>query len=310
MASNIIFMGTPDFAIPSLQEMCQAGFTPDLVVTQPDRPQGRGLKYQAPPIKVCAEQLGLPVYQPEKISTETQEIFNKYKPELIVVVAYAAKIPPWLLALPGHGCINLHPSLLPCYRGAAPLQWALINGETETGLTIFYLNEKWDAGDIIKQEPLAIFADEDYPQLAARASKQGAQLLVRAIREILAQKATRSPQNHALATYAHLLKADAGRIDFQRPAQAIVNLIRGVTPRPGAFAFLNGKRIKILKAEAIARQTDDAPGTVVWVDHQNFEIACQPGRLRPLIVQEEGKRPQPAADFINGHHLTRGQVLI
>lgn len=308
---RVIFFGSPSFAIPSFRKLREEGHEIIAVFTQPDKPAGRGLRPQSPPIKIEAERAGVPVHQPEKIDTEEvkEKIFD-LAPEAIVVAAYGKILPKWLVEHPPRGSINVHASLLPKYRGAAPINWAIINGETCTGITIMRMDEGMDTGDIVLQRSASIGPEETAGELEQRLAELGAELLAEALRLIEKSEAEFRKQDHAQATYAPRLKPENGRIDWAKSARDLHNLIRGLNPSPGAFAFLRGKRVALWRS----RPLEDAPspgpraGEIIRAGSDGILVACgQDTLLNLLELQMEGRRRLPAGDFVNGLRLRKGE---
>ena len=309
---RIVFMGTPAFAVPSLSAMLDHGERVVAVVTQPDRPRGRGRKPAPPPVKEVALEAGLPVLQPTAIKTDAfQQEIAAFAPDLIVVCAYGRSLPGPLLRLPPLGTINVHGSLLPKYRGAAPIQWAIIRGETETGITIMQMDEGLDTGDILLPGSLPIEPDDTAGTLAVKMAKLGGQLLVEALDRLRAGTLSPTPQDDAQATFAPPLKKEDGHIDWQRPAAEIGCFIRGLDPWPSAYSFVAGKRLRLFAPcplEETANGT--APGTVVRAGRQGLAVAAGDGRLLLIReVQREGGRRMPVAAFLQGHPLPPGTCL-
>jgi methionyl-tRNA formyltransferase len=313
---NLIFMGTPEFAVPSLRRLIAAGHTVRAVFTQPDRPVGRKQMITAPPVKLFAERAGLTIFQPEKIKTpEARERFEPLLKEADagVVAAYGRILPVWMLDAPRHGFLNVHSSLLPKYRGAAPINWAIARGERETGVTIMQMDAGLDTGAILLQRATPIGAQETTPQLTARLAEIGAELLLEALAKLERGALTATPQDETEASYAPLLKREDGEVDWTLTAPEISNRQRGFTPFPGCYTFVNGQRLEIIRAEAEASaETPDAaarfpPGTVCAIAKDSFTVACgQATRLRIDEVQPAGKRAMPARDFLNGAKLQVG----
>jgi methionyl-tRNA formyltransferase len=309
---KLVFCGTPRFAVPSLERLAAGGFEIQLVVTQPDRPQGRGMILAAPPVKQAAERLGLPLVQPEKIKAneDFKQKLQRLRPDAIIVVGYGRLIPPWMLALPPRGNINVHASLLPKYRGAAPVQWAIANGETMTGVTTMLLNEGLDTGDILLQEEMAITPDDTAITLTLRLAALGAGLLVKTLRGLEQGKVRPVPQDHSRATLAPILKKEDGQIDFKRSATEIHNRLRGFQPWPGATAAFRGKSLKIVAARPELHGTAMlAAGELRW-DAEKLLAGCGDGtKLELLQVQPEGKRAISAREFVSGYRLVPGERL-
>jgi methionyl-tRNA formyltransferase len=307
---KLVFCGTPQFAVPSLERLAAAGFQVQLVVTQPDRPQGRGMELTAPPVKQSAQKLGLAVIQPEKIkkNEEFKSQLTALQPEAIIVVGYGRIIPPWMLELPRYGNINVHASLLPKYRGAAPVQWAIAQGETVTGVTTMLLNEGLDTGDILMQRKIAIHQDTSV-ELSPKLAELGADLLVETLQGLEQQRIAPMPQDHAQATLAPILRKEDGQIDFDRSAEEIYNRFRGFQPWPGAFTRFRGKGFKFVNVRPAGTVGKISPGEVHIVDGNLF-VPCGAGTILQLLqVQPEGKKTMTAREFINGYHPAAGERL-
>lgn len=305
---KILFCGTPEFAVPTLERLIDSPFRPVCVVTQPDRRRGRGQKIAPSPVKEVALAAGLPLHQPEKFNDHpTWRLLEEHRPDLAVVVAYAAKIGRRALSSVPKGWINLHPSLLPKYRGAAPMQWALMNGETRTGLTTFFLNEAWDAGPICLQEELAIHPEETYGELSDRCARLGADLILRSLELIAAGTEPRIPQDDSQATFAPLLTREDSLIDWTMPATTLTNRIRGLTPHPGARTETQGAVLRILSADALPDSGRGLPvGTAAEVGPDGIIVQSGEGMLRINRLQPEGRPPMSVRDFLNGRRLEPG----
>lgn len=298
---RIVFFGTPEFAVPSLQQLIDRDEEIIAVVTQPDRPVGRGRQVKSPPVKELALTHALPVLQPERVRPpEFVEAFRLLNCDLAVVVAFGQMFSQALLDIPHHGFINVHSSLLPAYRGAAPINWAIINGETETGATIMQLDAGMDTGAILLQERLAIGPDETAQGLHDRLALLGARALGKALDQLRQGLWQPIAQDDSRATYAPPMKKEDGLIDWSRDAAALVNQIRGMTPWPGCFSFLDGKLLKIHRAEAVGKIHGRQPGAVMAAGHDGIEVAAGRGSLRLLEVQLEGKKRMEARDFLKG----------
>ncbi len=299
---NLAFCGTPRFAAPTLEALVHAGFTVDLVVTQPDKPKGRGMEMSFSPVKQSALALSLPVTQPEKIKNnqEFRAQLEALRPEAIVVVGYGRIIPQWMIDLPPLGNINLHASLLPKYRGAAPIQWAIACGETVTGVTIMRIDAGLDTGDILRQSELNIGSEDTSETLAPKLAAIGADLMVETLLEFRAGTIHPRVQDHALASLAPILRKEDGQIDFQRSAAEIHNRMRGFQPWPGAFTQFRAKQLVVCGARAAHRKFSLPPGSLAVESTQLF-VACDGSSLELLEVQIEGKKRMPARDFINGY---------
>jgi methionyl-tRNA formyltransferase len=307
---KIIFMGTPDFAVPSLKELHKNHYDVALVVTQPDRPKGRGRKVISPPVKETAINLGYEVIQPVSIKTDNFiEIIRKHEPDLFVVIAYGHILSKNIIELPRIGSINIHASLLPKYRGPAPIQWAIINRERETGVTTMFVDEGMDTGDILLSAKLEIAPDDTSAMLYDRLAKLGADLLIKTIKAIEAEEIKPIPQDHKKATYAPLLKKNDGHINWKKPAEDIEAFIRGITPWPGAFTFYDNKRLKIFAAEPISSDITAPPGTVIKSFTDELRIATGKGALSILKIQSESGKQLSIKDFLRGCSIPPGTIL-
>src|SRR5271165_367550 len=301
MPLDLVFCGPPQFAVPTLEALAAAGFRIRLVVTQPDRPKGRGLDLISSPVKQCALKLNLPVTQPERIKTneEFRAQLTALKPEAIIVVGYGRIIPQWMLDLPPLGNINLHASLLPRYRGAAPIQWAVAQGETVTGVTTMRIDARLDTGDILLQRELAIAPDDTSLTLSPRLAAIGAELTVETLHGLQSGSITAQPQDNSRSTLAPILKKEDGQIDFSRTAKEILNRMRGFQPWPGAFTKFREKNVQILKAQATH---DSLPAAELAIRGERLLIGCaQNTSLEILEIQLEGKKRSSARDFIHGY---------
>lgn len=308
---RILFMGSGDVACPALERLLgQSAYTVVAVVTQPDRPKGRNRKLSACPAKVLAEEGGLPVLTPERVGApDAVEQIKALAPDIIVVAAYGQYIKPEILAIPPYEAINIHPSLLPKYRGASPIQWALANGEEETGVTILYVSKEMDAGDIIVQQPLAIDPEDTAATLTPRLAELGADLLIEALDAIKGGTAMRRPQRAADATLVHKLEKEDGRIDWTLPAETIHNRIRGFTPWPGCYTTCGGRLLKINKTNVSQESSSAVPGTVVRCHGDAPAVATGDGVLELLEVQPEGKKSMAGKAFLCGHVVQEGDRL-
>lgn len=302
---RIVFMGTPDFAVPSLKQLIGDGHEVVGVFTQPDKPKNRGMKLTPSPVKVVALEHNIPVYQPTTLKDdETYEALAALAPELIVVAAYGKILPKRILDLPPKGCINVHSSLLPRYRGAAPINWAILNGETETGVTIMYMAEGLDTGDIISQRATPIDPNETVESLHDRLADIGAQLLGETVTAIGAGTASRTPQDDALSCYAPMLSRELSPIDFSRSAKEIHNQVRGLIPWPATTVEIKGETFKIFAVEETDQTSDKTPGTWLGADKKGINVVCGDGRvLRILELQAPGKKRMRAVDYLRGHAL-------
>lgn len=301
---RILFMGTPDFAVASLRALVEAGHEICGVFTQPDKPKNRGHKMTPPPVKEYALTQNLPVFQPLKMKDGTAlAIVQELKPELIVVAAYGRILPEEILQAAPYGAINVHSSILPKYRGAAPINWAILNGETVTGDTIMYMAKELDAGDIIRCAETAIDPDEDAQELTARLAELGAKTLVEVVADMGRGTVTRTPQDHSRSTYAPMLDKTLSPMDFTRSAQALHNQVRGLIPWPCATMDLQGKTVKVFRTQ-VGEETSAVPGTIVAADKRGIAVACGDGRvLRITELQPEGGKRMAAAAYLAGHPI-------
>ena len=308
ITAKVVYMGTAQFAVPTLQKLFEAGYPISGVITQPDKPAGRGHHLQASPVKRKAQDLQLPVYQPATLKDDNaQALFRALEPDVIVVVAYGKIIPKWLLDLPQYGAINLHGSLLPRYRGAAPIHWAIANGETETGVCTMQIDEGLDTGPVYLRERLPIGSEETVQQLSERLAEIGSSLLLRTLEGIVGGTLKAISQENASATYAPILKKADGIIDWQQPAQKIHNRVRAFNPWPGAVTLFRGAVCKILKSKVGGETTASEPGTIV-TSRPALAVVCGDSRLLELLeVQPENRRPVPGTAFANGAHITAGE---
>ncbi len=308
---KLIYCGTPQFAVPSLQALVAAGHNVQLVVTQPDRPKGRGMELAASPVKQAAVALGLPIAQPEKIqlNAEFRAQLEAIAPEAIIIVGYGRIVPRWMLDLPAHGNINLHASLLPKYRGAAPIQWAIARGERVTGNTTMRIDEGLDTGDILLQRELAIADDDTSVTLAPRLAGMGAELLVETVAALATGSITARPQNHAEATLAPILTREDGRVDFSRAASETFNRLRGFQPWPAAFTTFRTRQLTLHAIQVAATAPALAPGEIVARDGHFFAGCGNHTAIEILTLQPEGKRRATAIEWINGYQPKSGERL-
>jgi methionyl-tRNA formyltransferase len=306
---NLVFCGTPRFAVPVLDKLVEAGLNVQLVITQPDRPKGRGLELVPSPIKQRALQLALPITQPESIKKNDafRAELTDLKPNAIIVVGYGRIIPQWMLDLPPLGNVNLHASLLPKYRGAAPIQWAIARGETVTGVTTMKLNAGLDTGDILLQQEIPIALDDTAETLAPKLATVGADLIVETLRGLQAGSIHPRQQDNAQTTLAPILRKEDGLIDFSRPAPEILNRMRGFQPWPGAYTKFRGRNLQIWKAAALARML---PISELKIEADRLLVGCGEGTAIELLeLQLEGKKRTSAADFSRGYRLQPGEKL-
>lgn len=308
---RILFMGTPDFAVPSVRALLEAGHTICGAFTQPDKPKNRGMKLQSTPVKEFCLAHDIPVFQPVKLRDGSALAqIQQLAPELIVVAAYGRILPDEILNYPAHGCINVHSSLLPRYRGAAPINWAVLNGDAESGVTIMHMATELDAGDIISQAATPIDPDETVETLHDRLAELGAQLLVETVRQIGEGTAARTPQDPALVTFAPMLSRELSPMNWERPARALHDQVRGLIPWPAAVAELDGVRCKVFSTAVCDQCVSQAPGTVVQADKKGLKIACGGGTLLELReIQPNGKKRMAAAAFLLGHPIAEGSTV-
>ena len=307
---RIVFMGTPDFAVPSLEALLKSDDEVVGIVTQPDRPKGRGQLLTPSPVKLIAEREHLPLLQPTKMkSPEFLATLSGWKPDLIAVAAFGRILPLAILSLPPNGCINVHGSLLPKYRGAGPIQWAIINGETETGITTMLMDEGMDTGAILLQEKLPIAPEDTAGSLSPRLAELGGRLLVETISKLKSGTLTPVAQDHTRATMAPLLKKEDGVIDWALPAAAIQNRIRGLNPWPGAYTFHGTDRWTIFKAIPVTETAAESPGRIVSVMKDTIQVSTGGGVLAILELQPANGRRMTAAQFLAGHPILPGSHL-
>lgn len=304
-----VFMGTPEFAVGTLQGLIDAGCNLCGVYTQPDRPKGRGKKLAAPPVKELAQQYDIPVFQPTKLrKPEVVEELAALKPDLIVVVAYGQILPQSVLDIPAHGCINVHASLLPKYRGAAPINKVIVDGERTSGITTMYMDAGLDTGDMLVKKSLPIGENETAGQLHDRMAVLGRETMEETLRLLCAGELKAEKQDDSLTCYAPMMKKEDGCIDWQQPARAIHNLVRGLDPWPGAYTQLSGDVLKL--AETTVDETASGPaGTILSATPEGVKIACGQGALNVGRLQLPGKKMLAAADFLRGRDLPKGTEL-
>ena len=307
---KIVFMGTPDFAVPCLRKLAESGHEVAAVFTQPDKPKGRGYKMIPTPVKAAAEEYGIPVYQPLSLrkgedAEESLRILHDIAPELIVVTAYGQILPKEVLELPNHGCVNIHASLLPRYRGAAPINWVILNGETETGVTSMQMSEGLDTGDMLIKRSTEIGENETYEELYARLSEMGGEVLMDTVKAIESGTLSPEKQDDSLTCYSPMILKEMSALDFSKTAAEIHNTIRGVT----GFAMLEGKRIKVYRSAISDNIAPDAENGAI-VDTDRFTVKCGDGKCVTFLeVQPEGKKRMKTEDFLRGKKLTKGERL-
>src|SRR5438067_4460753 len=309
---DLIFCGTPQFAVPTLSALVAAGHNVRLVVSQPDRPSGRGQQLSIPPVKQRALELKLPIAQPQSIknNAEFRAQLEKLAPQAIIVVAYGRIIPQWMIGLPPLGNLNAHASLLPKYRSAAPIQWAIANGETVTGVTTMRIDAGLDTGDMLLQAEIPIAVEDTAVTLSPKLAQLGAALMVETLQRLEAGKLAPTPQDHAHATLAPVLKKEDGRIDFSRTAQEIHNRLRGFRPWPGAFTNFRGNSLAIVSARPLTPWSELVPaGRIRLLADRLLVGAGSDAALELLEVQPEGKKKMSAADFVNGYKPKSGEML-
>ncbi|MCR5367920.1 MAG: methionyl-tRNA formyltransferase [Eubacterium sp.] len=307
---KVVYMGTPEFAVNALRRIHEEGYDIIGCFTQPDKQKGRSSKLIAPPVKVCAEEFGIPVFQPEKIREEEYvEKLRSLNPDVIVVAAFGQILPESILNIPKYGCINIHASLLPKYRGAAPIEWAVIDGEKETGVTTMYMEKGLDTGDMIEKAVTEIGADETAEELRSRLADMGAELIISTLKNVISGNCSREKQDDSKSNYAVMLKKEMGKVDWNDPADKIERLIRGLQPWPVVYATLNDKNLKIYAA-SVEGDRDGEPGEIVEVTKKNFVVKCGSGSLRIKSVQPEGKKRMDSVAFLNGNKIEPGMKLV
>ena len=308
---KIVFMGTPDFAVPALKRLAADGHEIALVVTKPDAMKGRGNKVQASAVKECAQALSLPVSQPEKVKGNTAfiEQLQALAPDAVVVIAYGKILPKEILEIPLHGCLNVHGSILPRHRGAAPIQWTILAGDEEGGVSIMQMDEGMDTGDVLAESRVPVDA-HNAEELFDILSVKGADLIAETLAKIEAgEQITAVPQEDALATYAPMITKKDGQLDFSRPAAELERRVRGLYPWPGTYTYLNGQPFKIWTADLAEGTPGVAPGTVLKADREGILIACSEGALLAKEVQAPGKKRMAADAYLKGHSIEKGTVL-
>ena len=306
---RVIFMGTPDFAVPVLEAIIQAGHTVIGVYTQPDKPKGRGKSMQYTPVKEKALEHQIPVYQPARVrEPEVIEEIRNLKPDIIIVVAFGQILPEELLAIPPYGCVNVHASLLPKYRGAAPIQRVIMDGEKESGVTTMYMAKGLDTGDMIEQLVVPIDAKETGGSYHDKLAEAGAGLCISRMEKIEAGTAPRMPQDDSKSCDAHMRQKSMGELDFEQPAEVLERLVRGLNPWPSAYTQLQGKNLKIYEADIveIPENQQREPGMITAVDKKSFTIQCNPGGLRVTQLQLEGKKRMNTDAFLLGFAVEEG----
>ncbi len=313
---KIVFMGTPDFAVGALQAVIEAGHQVTAVVTQPDKPKGRGKEVQMTPVKVCAMAHNIPVFQPVKVKApEAVEVLRSYQADIFVVAAFGQILSEEILEMPRYGCVNIHASLLPAYRGAGPIQWAIIDGRKKTGITIMQMDKGLDTGDILLQKEVLIDERETGDSLHDKLAVAGAELIVEALSKIEASQVTPRRQNDEESCYAKMLQKSMGKIDWNMTSEKLDCLIRGLISWPGAFTTYRGKTLKIWEEEPAEKVPSDRkvkeeePGTVLGVEKDAFYVQTGKGVLKILAVQMEGKKRMAVKDFLLGYPVKAGECL-
>ncbi len=305
---RVLFMGTPDFAVPSLEAIAEAGHEIVAAVSQPDRPKGRGHKTQPTDIKIAAQKIGVPVYQPETLKNHAfLDTLKELSPDIIVVAAYGKILPGYILDFPKYGCVNVHGSLLPKYRGAAPIQRCIINGDKITGVTTMHMARELDTGDIILKEEVEIGAAETAGELFDRLARLGGELIVKTIEALENGTAPRIKQDDEAATYAPMMEKSTGHIDWTKTSGEIINLIRGVNPWPTAYSEYKGEIMKIFRAAE--SDGDGVPGVVLGLRDKKIEIACRNGSVLIEELQMRGGKRMSAESYLNGHSIEVGEIL-
>lgn len=311
MKASLVYMGTPDFAVPPLKALHRQGYDIPLVITQPDRPQGRGQKMKFTPVKQLAMDLGLSVSQPEKVNDEAVvRMLQDIAPDFFVVVAFGQLLSKSLLDIPKKGPINIHGSLLPYYRGAAPIHWAIVNGEERTGVTTMFMDKGMDSGDMLDHVTTDILEDDTVETLHDRLADIGADLIVHTLEGLLSGTLEPQPQDHAKATFAPMLNKNDGLIDWTRTAHELDCFIRGMTPWPGAFTFISGKRLKVFKAMVVETASTSVPGKVHESANGNLIVQTGKGALSIQEIQGASGKRMPVADFLRGFTLNKGDLFV
>ena len=307
---RIVFMGTPDFSVGALEALVEAGHKVVAVVTQPDKPKGRGKEMQQTPVKECALKYNIPVFQPVKIKTpDAVEVLRSYEADLFVVAAFGQILSKEILDMPKYGCVNIHASLLPKYRGAAPIQWAILDGEKETGVTIMQMNEGLDTGDMLTKVVVPIEDTDTGESLFDKLAEAGAKLMVETIPQIEAGTLHPQSQDDSLSTYAKMIKKEMGQIDWKKEAVVLERLVRGMNSWPSAYTHFNGKTLKIWEACVEKSEMTEIPGTVVEVTKNEIKVQTGKDLLVLKQIQLEGKKTMDVAAFLLGNKVEKGTVL-
>lgn len=307
---KIIFMGTPDFAVPTLESLSKKGYSIELVITQKDKPKGRGKKVQYTPVKEKALELGLQVYQPDNVNNpESIEMMKKINPDFIVVVAYGQILKKEILDLPKYNCLNVHASLLPKYRGAAPINWSIVDGEKETGVTIMEMAEGLDTGDMILCKSIPINLDDDYPSIHDKLSVLGGSLIIDALEDIKNNDFSKTVQDNSISTYASMLKKETGIINWNSSAEDIRNLVRGLKPWPSAYTKYNEDTVKIHDVDVVDKVKNGEPGEIVKVDKEGIYVNTLDKSIFIKELQFPGKKKLLAKDYLKGNSIEEGIIL-
>lgn len=305
-----IFMGTPEFAIPSFEALYESDFEIALVVTQPDRPKGRGKKLSSPPVKLVALEHDIEVFQPERIKdSEAIEKIKQVKPDLIIVVAFGQILPKEILELPKYGCINVHASLLPKYRGAAPINFAIINGEKKTGVTTMYMEEGLDTGDMLLKNEVEITPEDTASTLHDKLAIAGKKTLADTLKAIINTELVPEKQDDSISSYAPIMTKELGKINWDRSAEAISNLVRGTDPWPSAYTLYDNSALKLFAPVVLDKQSKEKPGTIIAVSSEGIDIASADYIVRIKEIQISGKKRMPVGEFLKGNVLEIGKVL-
>lgn len=307
---KVIFMGTPDFSVGTLEALVAAGHEVVLAVTQPDKPKGRGKEMQFTPVKECALKYNIPVFQPRRVrEADCIEELRRYHADIMVVVAFGQILPKEILEMTAYGCVNVHASLLPKYRGAAPIQWSIIDGEAVTGVTTMQMDEGLDTGDILLKTEIPIDAKETGGSLHDKLAEAGAKLCVETLQALQNKAVTPIPQGETTTAYAKMLNKQLGNIDWTQSAVAIERLIRGLTPWPSAYTDWNGKVMKIWDSEVVEGEGVEKPGTIVQVEKDAFYVQTGEGFLKVRMLQIPGKKKMDAGAFLRGYQIKTGELL-